>query len=422
MTDRRTLKFFTRRELDRIPQLARMSPQVRTEMKAVSYVLPFRVNQYVLDELIDWDRTPDDPMYQLTFPQPEMLDASDLNRMVDLVRQDAPASEILAESRRIQSVLNPHPGGQVSLNVPMHRGVPLRGVQHKYRETVLFFPSQGQTCHAYCSYCFRWAQFVGDKELRFASKESETLVEYLHDHPEVSSVLITGGDPMVMRAKVLERYIQPILDAKLEHLKSIRIGTKAPAFWPHRFTQDQDADELLRLLSRIIESGLHLAVMAHYSNPVELLPRVAREAVQRIQSTGAVIRSQAPLIRRINDNAETWQQLWRTQVGLGIVPYYMFVERDTGPKQYFEVPLARALSIFQDAYRSLPGLARSVRGPVMSTTDGKFLVDGIAEVGGERMFVLKVLQARDPSLVGQILFAPYSEDATWITDLDTNSY
>ncbi|MCK7526339.1 MAG: hypothetical protein MZV64_56415 [Ignavibacteriales bacterium] len=64
----------------------------------------------------------------------------------------------------------------------MIEGEKLFGMQHKYRETVLFFPSQGQTCHAYCTFCFRWPQFVGMEDLKFASKEAELLVKYVKDH------------------------------------------------------------------------------------------------------------------------------------------------------------------------------------------------------------------------------------------------
>ena len=75
-----------------------------------------------------------------------------------------------------------------------------------------------------------WAQFIGDEDLKFANKEVDQLVRYLRQHPEVSDVLFTGGDPMVMKAKVLERYIRPILeDPELEHIRTIRIGTKSVA-------------------------------------------------------------------------------------------------------------------------------------------------------------------------------------------------
>jgi hypothetical protein len=95
----------------------------------------------------------------------------------------------------------------------------------------------------------------------------------------------------------------------------------------------------------------------------------------------------------------------------------MFVERDTGPRRYFEVPLARALDIFSDAYRRVSGLGRTVRGPSMSATPGKVLVDGVAEIHGEKVFVLKFLQARDQTWVNRVFFAKYDENATWLDQL-----
>jgi L-lysine 2,3-aminomutase len=229
-----------------------------------------------------------------------MLSRVDFDRMLRLVRADAPREQIQAAAREIQRRLNPHPAGQMELNVPTLDGRPLQGMQHKYRETVLFFPAAGQTCHAYCTYCFRWAQFVGLEELKFASRQADSLVHYLRAHPEVASVLITGGDPMVMKATVLERYIEPLLHPSLAHVRSLRIGSKASAYWPYRFVTDADADDLLRLFERVREAGKTLAFMAHYSHPRELEIPIAREALRRIQGTGAVVRTQAPLIRHVN--------------------------------------------------------------------------------------------------------------------------
>jgi L-lysine 2,3-aminomutase len=406
-----------RSDIDRIEQLRRLAPGEREAMKAVSAVLPFRVNTYVLEELIRWDRVPDDPIYQLTFPQPGMLDAKDLERMRDLVRRNAPAETVKAAAREIQMRLNPHPAGQMELNVPSWRGRKLPGVQHKYRETVLFFPSQGQTCHAYCTYCFRWAQFVGIDELKFAEREAQSLRGYLKEHPEVNSVLFTGGDPLIMKASRLRRYVEPLLSPALEHVTSIRIGTKAPAYWPHRFLTDPDAEDLLRLFEDVRRAGRHLALMAHYSHPRELEPRPAQEALRRIVDAGAVVRTQAPLVRHVNDAPGLWAEMWRLQVRLGAVPYYMFVERDTGPKNYFEVPLARAWEIFRRAYQRVSGLARTVRGPSMSATPGKVAVRGVATIAGEQVFVLDFLQGRDPSWVSRPFFARYDPQAAWLDEL-----
>lgn len=412
----RKFRAYDRKSFDSIPQLEGLPPERREEMRIVAQVLPFRVNDYVLEELIDWSRVPDDPMFQLTFPQRDMLAPEDFDAIAALVRAGAPAEAVRARARAIQLGMNPHPAGQMELNVPSVGGARLAGVQHKYRETALFFPAQGQTCHAYCTYCFRWPQFVGLEDLKFAAREADELVAYLREHPEVSNVLITGGDPMIMRTALLERYIEPLL--ALPQLASIRIGTKAPAYWPHRFTTDADADSLARLFERVVAAGKHLALMAHFSHPRELETGAVRTALTRIRSTGAVVRCQAPLIRHVNDDAEVWATMWRTQVKLGAVPYYMFVERDTGPRGYFEVPLARAVDIFQGAVSKVSGLARTVRGPSMSSTWGKAVVDGVVEVGGERAFVLRYLQARDPSWVGQPFFARFDERATWIDQLE----
>jgi KamA family protein len=333
------------------------------------------------------------------------------------LRQNGSDDEIKAEARRIQLSLNPHPAGQVELNVPRLDDEPLPGMQHKYRETVLFFPSSGQTCHSYCTYCFRWPQFVGLDELKFAAREADALADYLKEHPEVNSVLFTGGDPMVMKTRVLRRYIEPLLARELDHIVSIRIGTKAPAYWPQRFVTDDDADDLMALFEEVQAAGRHVALMAHYSHPRELETAVAQAALERVRNAGAVVRCQAPLIRHVNDDAQTWSDMWKRQILHGAVPYYMFVERDTGPRQYFEVPLARAFEIFSSAYRRVSGLGRTVRGPSMSATPGKVLVDGVAEIGGKKVFVLKFLQARDPSWVNRVFFAEYDEKACWLDDL-----
>ena len=410
-------KASTRKDLPQIAEKLKLDKEQIIDMQAVSAVLPFRVNDYVVENLIDPSDVPDDPIFQLTFPQRGMLEEADYQRMRDLVVSDASETEIKLAADEIRGKLNPHPAGQMELNVPKLDGEVVAGMQHKYQETVLFFPSQGQTCHAYCSYCFRWAQFIGDADLKFASKEADELARYVRENPQVSSVLITGGDPMVMKTSILRRYIEPLLAEDLPNLHSIRIGTKALAYWPHRFTEGEDADDFMRLIGEVKAAGKHLALMAHSSHSRELEPDIAQLAVKRILDAGAVIRCQAPLIRKVNDDANVWAQLWRKQVQLGMVPYYMFVERDTGAKAYFEVPLARAYKVFTEAYSQVSGLCRTVRGPSMSASPGKVLVDGITEVGGEKVFALKFLQGRDPSWVNRLFFAQYDPKATWLDGL-----
>jgi KamA family protein len=414
----RRFRAYSAKHLEDLTRRAGLDEAERLAVRAVATVLPFRTNDYVLESLIDWAAAPDDPIYRLVFPQSDMLSREDIGPIAQLLAREAPAGEVRAAAHAVRMRLNPHPAGQLALNIPAVNAEPVPGIQHKYPETVLIFPKQGQTCHAYCTYCFRWAQFVDEPDLKMATDDMVGVVDYLRAHPEVTSVLITGGDPMIMGSVVLRRYVEPLLNSGLDHLESIRIGTKSLAYWPQRFVTDPDADDTLRLFEEVAATGRNLAVMAHFSHPREMEPDLVGQAVSRIRSAGGVIRTQAPLIRTINDNPGTWSSMWRTQLRMGMVPYYMFVERDTGPQGYFAVPLARAAEIYRDAFSSVSGLCRTVRGPSMSATPGKVCVDGVAEIAGEKVFVLHMIQARDPSLVGRPFFARYDPRAVWLSDLE----
>ncbi len=410
-------KLYSRKNIDQILRLKNLPKELLAAIKTVSTVLPFKVNNYIIDELIDWNNIPHDPLYRLTFPHPEMLDKQDFKKMNELLMKKASEKDILTAAREIQMSMNPHPAGQTDINVPEESGKTINGMQHKYHETVLFFPSQGQTCHAYCTYCFRWAQFIGLESIKFASSDTYALVNYLSKHPEATDVLFTGGDPLFMRTKILRRYIEPLIKERPGNLTSIRIGTKVPAYWPYRFLTDNDADDLMRLFEQIVASGFHLSIMSHFSHYRELETSVAQAAVKRILSTGAVVRCQAPLVRHVNDDPEIWAKMWQAQVKIGAIPYYMFVERDTGPKNYFEIPLERTYRIFTKAYKKVSGLCRTVRGPSMSATPGKIMIDGITEINGEKVFALKFIQARNPDWTNQIFFARFDKEACWLDDL-----
>ena len=163
----RRFRAFTSKHLDGLTARAGLGEAERLAVRAVGTVLPFRTNAYVIEELIDWSAAPDDPLYRLVFPQADMLPAADVARIAGLLARGAPEPEIMAAAHEVRMRLNPHPAGQLALNIPAFGDEPLPGVQHKYPETVLVFPKQGQTCHAYCTYCFRWAQFVDEPDSRW---------------------------------------------------------------------------------------------------------------------------------------------------------------------------------------------------------------------------------------------------------------
>src|SRR5690606_12588636 len=135
------------------------------------------------------------------------------------------------------------------------------------------------------------------EELKFASKEANLLRDYVSENKEVTDILFTGGDPMIMKAKVLAAYIEPLLNSDIPNLQTIRIGTKSLAYFPYKFISDDDADEMLHLFERIIKKGINLSLMAHFSHPVELETEAVKKAIKRLLDIGVQIRTQSPVLR-----------------------------------------------------------------------------------------------------------------------------
>jgi len=254
-------------------------------------------------------------------------------------------------------------------------------------------------------------------ELKFASKQAEHLTEYISKNEDVTDVLFTGGDPLIMKTKILEAYIRPLLESNIKNLKHIRIGTKALAYWPFRFLTDDDADDLLKLFSDVKKAGKHLAFMAHFNHPAELKHPAVKDAIERILQTGAVIRTQSPVMKHINDSPQVWAEMLEKQVKLGCIPYYMFVARNTGADHYFSLPLVDVWKLFRETYQLVSGICRTVRGPSMSCLPGKMQILGVNEIGNEKVFTLRFIQGRHPDWVAKSFFAKFDDKATWYTDL-----
>ncbi len=340
--------------------------------------------------------------------------------MKQLKKDNASRELVAAYISDLRSGKNPAPANQ-SANRPLleddHEDstIPCDGLQHKYKQIVLMFHKNAQTCHAYCTYCFRFNQFTGKD--KFLEPDEHRLHKYLKSHTEITDVLMTGGDPATMKVDVWKRTIEPLLTPEFAHIRTIRIGTKALTYHPYRFLTDPDADELISLFKRVKQAGKHIAIMAHFSHYNEISD-ITKEAARRlIEEGGCVIRTQAPIMKHINDKPEIWAKNWQIQIANGMIPYYMFVARDTGPQHYFEVPLAKTLWLYQEARKMGSGLSHTVRGPSMSSGPGKITILGKENVAGEDVFVLKFLQGRNPHWCDRVFFAKYDEKASWIHEL-----
>lgn len=404
----------------KIEYLKYLDPQFIEDTEIVAKVLPFKTNNYIVDYLIDWENYETDPIYILTFPNKKMLLPEHFDQVKSAIRRNVPQEELTRIINKVRLQLNPHPAEQAT-NVPKLNGEALLGIQHKYQDIVLFFPSEGQSCHAHCTFCFRWPQFVKDLDLQFSMREIDLLTAYVKKSENIHEILFTGGDPLIMSPRTISRYIDKIIEAKIPNLKTIRFGTKSLTFWPFTFLPlfNAEAEEMLNVFKRIVDNGYHLSIMAHFNHPKEINNEIVQEAMRNIQATGATIRTQAPLLRTINDSSEIWSELWTKQIGLGLIPYYMFVERETGPHEYFSVPLARVYEIYQNAIKTANSFAKTVIAPVMSARKGKVQILGKIDnpVDGKSYFILQYVRHRDFSKTYKPFLKHYDTTSTWVDQL-----
>ena len=315
-------------KLDQIPQL---SQDDKDNLQEVTDKFIFRTNDYY-QSLIDWD-DPNDPIRKIVMPETGEMD--------DWGRLDASSEE--------------------SFTV-------VKGVEHKYDSTALLLVNE--VCAAYCRFCFRKRLFMDDNEE--VTKDISEGLEYIRAHPEITDVLLTGGDPLIMSTSNLERIISQV--RKIDHVQIIRIGTKVPAFNPQRIVNDPS---LMELLSKYSTREKKIYIMAHFNHPRELT-EVAIKGLSCLMEAGVMIVNQTPMIKGVNDDPEVLSDLFRKLSFIGVPPYYVFQCRPTLGNKIYVSPIERSYEIFETAKMRCSGLAKRARF-VMSHVTGKIEILGMTK-------------------------------------------
>jgi len=350
--------------ISELDNLVSLTPGERRGMEEVCETFPFRVNDYYLS-LIDWtdDR---DPLRRIVIPDPRELEGGG---SLD------PSSE--------------------------RKFTKIPGLQHKYRQTGLLLLSD--VCGGICRFCFRKRLFV--------NRERETVVDvsegidYIRAHPEITNVLLTGGDPFSLDTRRLETVLKELFE--IEHVGIVRIGTKMLAYNPYRFLDDPSLPEAL---SRFRTPGKRIYVMAHYDHPGEITgPSV--QAVDLLQQSGAVVVDQTPVLNEVNSDPGVFTGLFRTLSFAGIAPYYVFQCRPSLGNRSFQTPVEHSFRIVQQAWARCSGLAKRARF-VMSHATGKIEVIGKTAT---HVF-MRYHQAADPADVGRTLVYRSSPLARWFDE------
>ncbi len=209
------------------------------------------------------------------------------------------------------------------------------------------------TCSQICVYCQRnWEiDEVLAPDAEASQDRLEQALAWLDDHPGVGEVLVTGGDPCVMRDDALARIIEAL--AAKEHIYRIRIGTRTPVVLPMRWT-----DSLINLLAEANEPGRReIAVVTHFEHSYEVTPQTM-EAVRKIRSAGMSVYNQQVFTM---ENCRRFEsaRLRRDLRLIGVDPYYTFNMKGKSETQSYMVPIARILQERKEEARLLPGLDRT---------------------------------------------------------------
>ncbi len=279
----------------------------------------------------------------------------------------------------------------------------LTGLQHKYRETALLLVTN--RCAGYCRHCFR-KRLVGiptDETLKLF----DAAVEYIKEHPEITNVLISGGDPLVLPTEVIEYFLSEL--SKIPHLKFIRFGSRIPVFYPMRIYEDR---KLLEVFSKYSRPERRVYLVTHFNHPREVTEE-ARRAVDSLIRAGVPVSNQTVLLRGVNDDPETLATLMKEITSAGVIPYYVFQCRPVKRvKTHFQVPLKEAYKIVEKAKQKLDGHAKRFRF-IMSHRTGKIEIVGI--IGNE--IYLKYHQCKDPKKIGKLFKRLLTPNAGWLDDL-----
>lgn len=265
---------------------------------------PMRINPYFLN-LIEY---PGDPIWKQCVP--DVLELQD-------------------------TVCIPDPLGEEDLS-------PIPNLVHKYPNRVLLLTSN--QCAMYCRFCTRKRK-VGTNRMQISQTTLHLAYEYLRKHPEVSDVLISGGDPLLLDDDILDDILGHL--GAISSVKMIRIGTRIPSVLPMRIT-----DRLVKILKK----HHPLYINTHFNHPTELTAQ-AKEACSKLADGGIPLGCQTVLLRGVNDNIAVLKELFQTLLYMRVKPYYLFQSDLTRGVNHFRTSTGEGIRLMKGLYGHLSGMA-----------------------------------------------------------------
>ncbi|OGV50929.1 MAG: lysine 2,3-aminomutase [Lentisphaerae bacterium GWF2_44_16] len=218
---------------------------------------------------------------------------------------------------------------------------PVNNIVHRYPDRCLFLISP--VCASYCRFCTRNRK-VGDPE-KINMAFIDEGVEYIRQHSEIRDVILSGGDPLMLKDEVIESVLSKI--RKIEHVEIIRIGSRMPCFLPHRIT-----NKLVNMLKKY--HPLYMNV--HFNHPDELTP-LAMKALGKLANAGIPLGNQTVLLKGVNDDSVTMKKLMQKLLQARVRPYYIYQADMVLHTEHFRTKVEDSLEIIKNLRGWTSGLA-----------------------------------------------------------------
>jgi lysine 2,3-aminomutase len=209
---------------------------------------------------------------------------------------------------------------------------PVPGLVHRYPDRVLMLVTT--QCASYCRYCTR-SRIVGDPSQTFSSKDFEAQLDYLRNTPQVRDVLLSGGDPLTLAPRVLERLLTAL--RKIPHIEIVRIGSRVPVFMPQRITKD---------LTDMLQLFHPLWINIHVNHPNEITAELA-EACDKLSRAGIPLGNQSVLLAGVNDDPYIQRKLVHDLISIRVRPYYLYQCDLVHGAGHFRTPVGKGIEIIE---------------------------------------------------------------------------
>jgi len=255
---------------------------------------------------------------------------------------------------------------------------PVPNIVHRYPDRALFLVTG--FCSAYCRYCTRSHMVSKRTSITVSNSEWESGFKYIENNPNIRDVIVSGGDPLTLRDDQIEYILYRLRNIK--HVEMIRIGTKVPVVMPMRITSN---------LMNIIKKYHPLYMSIHFTHPDELSVET-QKACNMLADAGIPLGSQSVLLKGINDDVETFKELYRNLLKIRVKPYYLYSCDKIPGSYHFQATIDKGFEIIDGLRGHTSGYACPQF--VVDTSKGKIsllpnFIKSIIETDGHKTYLFR---------------------------------